>query len=264
MKNRFAKNLLKKSTVSGTVSISASGERYTSYRGVRPLFESEFKDNALTTENYKSHFLGHAIDMNGYKSDLYLIEYVKGGFSIDRYNAIIKYAEDDPCYSSGLCFMINALVYKQSYNEALVTLYKRAIKAGILKEKSYIVGYSEKLNDLEDEKYYNSEYYLNRPENVNYLSKEIEAMSDDDVFQLEKETKQKQNDYDNAYRKEHGSVPIAPVLKNPKYHTFESEKEAQKYCGKYWRKVNAFSKSHLNEIVKEIDFNKMIMKDLFG
>lgn len=196
-----------------------------SFNGDTPIFQkSEFLEQVINGgKHYKSVFLGNAIDMNNHNSDLYLITTHNG-----QVNGIVQYGEDESHYSSGATFLWQAAINKQ--NQALYTLYTRAIEAGCLVEKSAVVGYSETKSEEEDEAFFNSDYYQNRPSLMGfYDSIEKLNLSDDEEEKREKEFNQSVDDYDKDFKEKNGYLPsIFEQTKN--YQIFDSLEEAQALC----------------------------------
>lgn len=206
------------------------------YNGRKPIYKSEFLDNAIKKENYESHFLGYAIDMNNNRSDLFFITYESG-----EHNAIVKFGKQDQDYSSGISFMYRDAALSKT--GALNTLYRRAVKSGLLLEKTAYVGYSPKYQEKIDDAYFYSDYFKGLPEF--YCGSDEEKSKE---YELNVE------EYNKNYAIEFGEVPKEP--ENLKYHIFESKEEAIKLCGEHgvFEKISYSNENHLREIVDNKNF----------
>lgn len=231
-----------------------------SYNGQTPLFQSEFLEEAENGgQNFKSVFLGNAIDMNGFNSDLFLITYKSGDI-----NAIVKYGKEDEEYQSGATFLWRAAITGE--NEALFTLYKRAVESGCLVEKEAVIGFSSTKDDMEYEKYFNSDYYKNRPSLVQlYDSFKALNLSDEEEEKREAEHNAKCEAYDEEYLKKHGKLPKLANMVNC-FHIFENLEEAEKLCsadGGIYEVVTYTTESHLAAIGEEKNYiSQMLNKTL--
>ncbi len=217
-----------------------------SFNGDTPIFQnSEFLDEVINGgKTYKSVFLGNAIDMNGYNSDLYLLTYHNG-----RVNAIVKYGENESNYSSSDSFLWQAAITKE--NKALLTLYTRAVEAGCLIEKEAVVGYSETKAEQEDEAFYNSDYYKNRPDLMQFYDsiKDLN-LSDSEEEKREEEFNKTLDDYDANFKKENGYLPsVFDAIK--RYQIFDSLEEAELLCANddgVYEVVTYTTKEHLRDL----------------
>ena len=216
------------------------------FRGQKPVFKSEFLDNAIKKENYESYFLGNK-NIDGNLCDLFLIRYDRGD-----YNAVIQYGKEEQEYASGATFMYHNVINKISsgYSE----IYHRAIRQGLLKEETYHIGYSEEKSDIEFEEYINTEYYKNLPkqESLDVLW----SLSDESRDKADKIYNEKLKNYNKEYEKSGKIIPKDPSSNS--YFVFESKEDAIKYCedGKgYFETHKCVSKEHISSVAHERNFS---------
>lgn len=224
----------------------------TSFQDQKMLFpNSEFAVESRKEDGiYKSVFLGNAIDINGNNSDLFLITYSSG-----RINVAVQFGQDEQNYYSGTASFWNDVVEKS--DSAFHTLYRRAVEIGEMIEKEVVIGYSETKADLEDEVFYNSDYFKNRPSSVEFLE-ELSKMnlSDDEIIDKKHKFENQQLDYDNQYKSTHGDIPNYLNRANL-YQVFKDIEEAQKLCDSddgVFKTVRYVTEEHLHAIAKFENF----------
>jgi len=216
------------------------------YKGQKPIFESEFLENVISEENYKSYFLGNYNYENSIV-DLFMIIYKKSGLC----NCIMKFGEEDSEYSSGSVFMFRDVIKKKDspYSE----IYYRALAEKIIIEKDVYIGYSEAKADEEYLMFNNSSYFKNKPKQI-----EIEmllSMDEKDYDQAYLEHEKAVEIYDEEYLKNHDTIPKSNLLTG--YHIFKDEAEAISYCsnGKgYFEKYLCINEDHISNVPYCQDF----------
>lgn len=231
------------------------------YKNQEPMYQSNFLDDILNpNERYTVTFLGNYDEptINSEKkvpTDLYFVQYSNGSI-----NTVFQYGDEPSQYGSGSSSAYSSLA--RGKNDGYAEVYKRAVKEGLIKETTSIVGYSEILEERQSEEYFESDYYKNRPDREFYFgSKTYDDLSDDEYDELEEKVDKEKEEYDKKYIAEHGSIPNSGLDKS--YHIFDSLEQARELCppGKgYFKKVTYSSTEHLEAIVREENFGAKIRK----
>ena len=170
--------------------------------------------------------LGSAIDKDcGTMSDIYFcLNKVSGNF-----NMLIRFGEQGENYSSGIDFVYRDTINNFLENKQKLTIreiaLKLAIEKGYFSEKVFYVGFSEKKANENDEVYFNSLYYKNRPAYKLY----DEEMNFEEFEKANKKVKGMQEEYDEQYKIEE---KIIPPLPNKYDFIFNSIEEMNSYCEK--------------------------------
>jgi hypothetical protein len=191
-------------------------------------------------------------ERNNTLSDIYFCKGVLG------FNILVRDGNNGEDYSSGIDFC-----YRDSIREFLnkggePTIREvglnLAIDKGYLSKSIFYIGYSEKKNKEVEEKYYNSNYYKNRPKlDCDY----------NDMKSFEEKTKnqiKKQEEYDLRYKQEEKIIPEDPC----KYHfIFKTEKEMNSYCEKDESAIiNAVNEEHANILYHSLSIMDKVMDKL--
>jgi hypothetical protein len=231
------------------------------YKDQEPQFQSEFLDDITSgQDSYSVTFLGNymepTISTKGpIPVDLYFVQYQDG-----LINTVYQFGDEPSDYGSGSVLAYRGLL--QGNNNGYTEVYRRAVKEGLIKEKTSFVGFSEILDEKEQEEYFNSDYFLNRPDReFHFENTSYDELSDDEYDKLENKLEVELEEYRKNYIKEHGSLPKRELGIN--YHIFESLEQARELCPPgqgYFKKITYSSDEHLAEIVRNENFNHKIQQ----
>jgi hypothetical protein len=189
------------------------------------------------------NFLGSHEDSKG-KCDLY---YHPPNNGVHGETLVIRYSSEPSDYSSGIIFAYIADM-KREYDSHYYIAIKKAIEMKYLKQENYFIGYSEKKHDEEYEKYFETDYYKNKPKNPNFELESSEKISDeewdknDDCYDKENEI------YENKYFKIHNKIPSSP---SGFVFMFDNEKEMIENCNNgNFKIINATSREHALKLME--------------
>lgn len=222
------------------------------------IYPSIFKGATFKDDGFKSNYLGVYYHESKYV-DLYFVEYQNGSI-----NAVFQMGEEEREYGSGSTFMYHNQVSKVSspYSE----IYKRAVKEGLLVEKTRIVGISDIKLDADYAEYGKTEYCKNKPDAIAFYD-QLSTIDDEDLIEkMEQEFEVSVKNYDEDYCREHGDIPKNPA--HAHYAEFNSIEEAREMCprGKgYFVVVKAVDDHHLDAILLKENLNhklRLVQKEV--
>jgi hypothetical protein len=140
---------------------------------------------------------------------------------------IARFSSEGSDYSSGLDFAYSAQI-KNDATSPLLEAKKRAVKAGLINETNFLIGYSPELFDKLHEEYFESDYMRGKPYlGDDYYEKLMAVTDDSDDTELDAEYEEWQAKVAVYKANYPGGTPKEPVSM---YHVFSDIEEAKKYC----------------------------------
>ncbi|MGD1524670.1 hypothetical protein [Vibrio harveyi] len=185
-------------------------------------------------------FLGNFED-KGKVCDLYFLK----GEGAREENILVQYSDTPSDYGSGMIFAHKDFVNGKQTPRTVAM--QRALELGLLKEKTYFVGYSESYADKLVDEFYLSDYKVNMPD-MDY--EYAETLNDEEWDKYDTAIAKEAEKYKENFVKEHGYIPRSPAHKQ--YFVFESIEEAKKHCSDgFVCSLSATSIEHLDVLAEK-------------